>query len=59
MSDVKNISIKEINPYENNPRNNKDAVDSVAESIKNYGFLVSPVMMRRIAEQIRKQWLKE
>lgn len=44
MSDVKNILVKEINPYENNPRNNKDAVDAVAESIKNYGFLVPLVL---------------
>lgn len=31
-------NIKDITPYENNPRNNEDAVDKVAESIKEFGF---------------------
>ena len=30
--------IKELTPYENNPRNNDMAVDAVAESIKQFGF---------------------
>lgn len=32
----KNIS--ELNPYENNPRFNDDAVEYVANSIKEFGF---------------------
>lgn len=31
-------SIDEIKPYENNPRDNDDAVDSVANSIKEFGW---------------------
>lgn len=31
-------SLDEIRPYENNPRRNDDAVDKVAESIKEFGF---------------------
>ena len=31
-------SIDEINPYENNPRDNDDAVDAVANSIKEFGW---------------------
>ena len=32
--------INEINPYEKNPRKNKEAVNYVAESIKEFGFKV-------------------
>ena len=32
--------LTELIPYENNPRNNDDAVDYVAESIKEFGFKV-------------------
>ena len=32
--------ISDIIPYENNPRNNKAAVEKVAESIKEFGFKV-------------------
>lgn len=35
---VKTVSIDEIRPYENNPRNNDDAVDAVANSIKEFGW---------------------
>ena len=31
-------SIDDIKPYENNPRNNDDAVDAVANSIKQFGW---------------------
>lgn len=31
-------SIDDIKPYENNPRNNDDAVDAVANSIKDFGW---------------------
>ena len=34
------ININEIIPYENNPRNNEEAVSPVAESIKEFGFKV-------------------
>lgn len=33
-------STKEIKPYENNPRNNNEAVEKVAASITDYGFRV-------------------
>lgn len=33
-----NVSIDQIKPYENNPRNNDDAVDAVANSIKEFGW---------------------
>ena len=35
---VINIAIKDIKPYENNPRFNENAVEAVAESIKQFGF---------------------
>lgn len=35
---VKTVSIDQIKPYENNPRNNDDAVDVVANSIKEFGW---------------------
>ena len=35
---VKTVPIENIKPYENNPRNNKDAVGKVAESIKEFGW---------------------
>lgn len=31
-------AIKDVKPYENNPRKNKDAVEYVANSIKEFGF---------------------
>ena len=38
--EIINKSTKEINPYENNPRNNNEAVEKVAVSITDYGFRV-------------------
>jgi len=35
---IQEIQINEIIPYENNPRNNDEAVDKVANSIKEFGF---------------------
>lgn len=35
---VQYISINNIVPYENNPRNNQDAIPAVIESIKQFGF---------------------
>ena len=37
-------SLDEIRPYEKNPRRNDDAVDKVAESIKEFGFKVPIVI---------------
>lgn len=37
---VKEINIKDIRPYEKNPRKNNSAVPYVAESIKQFGFKV-------------------
>ena len=36
--------INEIRPYENNPRNNEDAIKYVAKSIEEYGFKVPIVI---------------
>ena len=36
--EVQNLKIDEIKPYENNPRNNLDAVDATANSIKEFGW---------------------
>lgn len=36
--------IEELIPYINNPRNNDEAVDAVASSIKNFGFKVPMVI---------------
>ena len=41
---VQEISVSELIPYENNPRNNLGAVDAVAESIRNFGFKVPIVI---------------
>lgn len=38
------LSLKEIHPYKNNPRKNDSAVEAVAASIKQYGFLVPLVI---------------
>lgn len=38
--EIKNININELKPYEKNPRKNDDAVQYVAESIKQFGFKV-------------------
>lgn len=37
---VKQMKTEELIPYENNPRFNEDAIDKVAESIKEFGFKV-------------------
>lgn len=37
---VHNININELQPYENNPRINDNAVEAVAASIKEFGFKV-------------------
>lgn len=39
-----NLKLEEIHPYENNPRNNKNAIGPVAASIKEFGFKVPIVI---------------
>lgn len=41
---IKEYPIKELIPYENNPRNNKEAVEYVANSIREFGFKVPIVI---------------
>ena len=36
--EIKEVSIKDIHPYEKNPRRNDDAVEAVANSIKEFGW---------------------
>lgn len=38
MNDIRMMSVNDIIPYENNPRDNKDAVDKVAASLREFGF---------------------
>ena len=38
-------STSELVPYENNPRNNKEAVDYVANSIKEFGFTADKIAL--------------
>ena len=38
MTEIKETSINDIRPYENNPRFNEASVDKVAASIKEFGF---------------------
>lgn len=46
MLSIKQISVDELIPYENNPRFNEHAVDSVANSIKEFGFKVPIVITK-------------
>lgn len=39
--------VKDLIPYENNPRDNDDAVDAVANSIREFGFKV-PIVVDKI-----------
>lgn len=43
---VEYLPVKELNPYENNPRNNDNAVEFVANSIKAFGFR-NPIIVDR------------
>ncbi|GAA0735627.1 DNA modification methylase [Clostridium oceanicum] len=45
--ELKYINISQIKPYENNPRNNDEAVQKVAESIKEFGFKVPIIIDKR------------
>lgn len=42
--DIVMLNVDKIIPYENNPRKNDDAVEAVANSIKNFGFK-SPIVV--------------
>jgi site-specific DNA-methyltransferase (adenine-specific) len=44
LSKIHQININKIIPYEKNPRKNNEAVDPVAESIKEFGFKVPIVV---------------
>lgn len=41
---IQTVSVNDIRPYENNPRNNDAAVKYVVESIKQFGFKVPIVI---------------
>ena len=41
---IVNFKVEELIPYINNPRNNTEAVDKVASSIKEFGFKVPIVI---------------
>ena len=41
---VKYLQISKLKEYENNPRHNENAVEAVAESIKQFGFKVPIVV---------------
>lgn len=41
---IVNISVNELTPYKNNPRNNNEAIRYVANSIKEFGFKVPLVI---------------
>lgn len=42
--EIKMIKVEDLKPYENNPRYNDDAVEYVANSIKEFGFKVPIVL---------------
>lgn len=42
--EVININVNQLTPYENNPRNNNEAIQYVANSIKEFGFKVPLVI---------------
>ena len=44
--EIKEIAVEQLHPYENNPRNNAESVDKVANSIKEFGFKV-PIVIDR------------
>lgn len=49
--EIINININELKPYKNNPRKNDEAVEYVANSIKEFGFKV-PIIVDRDYEII-------
>lgn len=49
--EIREISVKDIRPYKQNPRNNDQAVKAVAESIKQFGFKV-PIILDKNNEVV-------
>lgn len=43
---IVSVSLQDLRPYENNPRLNDNAIDSVANSIKEFGFKVPVVITK-------------
>ena len=43
---IQELPVKKLKPYENNPRNNDEAVDAVANSIQSFGFK-NPIIIDR------------
>lgn len=41
---LKTVRLEDVRPYENNPRRNDGAVDAVAESIRQCGY-VAPIVV--------------
>lgn len=44
--EIHEVKVSELIPYENNPRRNDDAVEPVANSIREFGFRV-PIIIDR------------
>ena len=56
---IQEISINDIKMYENNPRNNDEAVKYVANSIKKFGFKVPVFVLiagKNLLERRRKNY---
>lgn len=49
--EIEYVDIKKLKPYKNNPRNNKNSIKLVAESIKQFGFKV-PIVVNKDYEII-------
>ena len=47
---IQDILLSELKPYANNPRNNEQAIDGVAESIKQFGFKV-PIIIDNLTNK--------
>ena len=43
---IVDIKLDDLKPYENNPRNNEEAIEPVTNSIKTFGFKV-PIVVDR------------
>ena len=46
VMNILQLPMDEVHPYGNNPRKNDNAVEAVAASIKQYGFLVPLVISK-------------
>lgn len=59
---VLELNIKDLKPYENNPRDNSEAVNNVTESIRQFGFNI-PILVKEdmtiIAGHTRLEAAKE